>query len=192
MDLGKKVLKIGMLSEAVRVEDPIEVQKRREAEAVDILEDARRRSERILADCFETMRREKDQLRAEKEAAIAEIEGKRQEIFDELAAAAQKQAEDQINNEIRPRLEGAVASFGALVQETEKVLGETLTLHQNEMVDLALRIAEAVVGSVVSEKSDLVKRTAVRCIEQASDRQEMVIRVQSLKTWTSFGNTNWN
>ncbi|MCA9447896.1 MAG: hypothetical protein KC931_12325 [Candidatus Omnitrophica bacterium] len=159
------------------MEDPAGVQMRREAEAIDIIEEAKARSQRMMAESFEAIRREKEAMLREKEAAIAELESEREKILRELAEKAHSDAETRVHGEIKPRLEGAVAEFEALVQETERILGQVLENHRDEMVDLALKIAQLVVGEVALEKRDIVVQTAVKCLEVARDRQEMVVRV---------------
>ncbi|MCA9448548.1 MAG: hypothetical protein KC931_15605, partial [Candidatus Omnitrophica bacterium] len=60
MEFGKRILKGAVLRDSIRVEDPVEVQKRREAECEDLIRQARMKSERMMADAFESIRKERE------------------------------------------------------------------------------------------------------------------------------------
>ena len=177
MDTTNRVLKIPVLSESIRVEDPVGVQQRREREAVDLLKEAKKRAEGMVAESFETIRKERQRLSEEKAAALAELEQKREEFLREIADKAYEESEVKFKGELKPRLEKSVSDFEALAQTAERTMGQILDDHRNEMVDLSIKIASWVVGDVAEKYRDLVKLTAMRCIDRAKDRQEMVVRV---------------
>lgn len=177
MDAAKRILKTPRIEDPIQLEDPVQVQKRREAEAHDIVREARQRAERILAENFEAIRRERESLKRESSQVLAELEARKAEILSELQAEAEARAREKVEADFRPKIEAMVGSFESLIQKTETILNETLSENRNDLVDLALRVAEKIVGKISAEDASLVERTVAKVLESARDRQEMTIRV---------------
>lgn len=177
METAKRVLKTPRIEDPVHLEDPVQVQKRRQEEAQDIVREARQRAERILAETFETIRRERETLKRESEQVLADLESRKAEIHSELQMSADKRAQEKVESEVRPKIEKIAAEFEALFRKTEESLSGTLSENRNDLIDLALRVAEKVVGRIAAEDASLVERTVTKVLEAARDRQEMIIRV---------------
>lgn len=177
METAKRVLKTARIEDPVHLEDPVQVEKRRQEEAQDIVREARQRAERILAETFETIRRERETLKRESEQVLADLEARKSEIVTELQAEAEKRAQQKVEAELRPKIEAMAGSFESLIRTAETVLNETLSENRNDLVDLALRVAEKVVGRITADDASLVERTVTKVLEAARDRQEMIIRV---------------
>ncbi len=177
MESTRRILKAPVIRPSIRVEDPAQVEKRRGQEVEDIVEKARKTAEKILADSFEAIRKEREAFKAEKAGSLSQLEQKKTSILAEYEAEAVKRAEELISQEFRPRVQASVEAFEALVRRTEEVLAETLDNHSNEVVDLALALTAKIVDRISDQDKELAKRTTLKCIEAARERQEMIIRV---------------
>jgi len=176
---GKRsqVLKAQVTEEPVRLTYPDQVMVEARDHSETIISEAQKAAERIRRAALHAAERERQAARDGAAGVIAEAEGRRESLLRETREQARAEAEQRVLDEFRPRIEEAVAEFEELIRSTQAALVGTLEKHKEEMVELAVRIAERVILRRAEEDQTLIQRTVVAALEKARERQQVIVRV---------------
>jgi flagellar biosynthesis/type III secretory pathway protein FliH len=172
-----KVLKIPVGSNPVLLKAEETLRRESHTQAEVIVAEAHAAAEGIRTEAIDLAQAER--ARAEEEAAgiVHEAEENRDALIHEASEQAREQARQEVLDTFRPQIEEGVEFFEKTVREAEKVWRGEFDRHKNEVIALALGIAEKIVRKISDEDRDLVRRTAEAALERAVDRQEVTLRV---------------
>jgi flagellar assembly protein FliH len=172
-----KVLKMEMAEEAVRVRIPQTEKAEAQSEAGVILDGAQAMSERVRRGALAAAEKERQAARADAARILLEAAEQRGAIFEQARQEARAEMQREVIQEFRPRVEEAVAGFEEVVRSGEAAFLETLEAHREELITLALAVAERVILRSAEEDRNLVRRTVEAALKAASDRQSVTLRI---------------
>ena len=171
-----KILKLSVSAEPVRVRDPFVVAAETKASGESIIANAQQAAERIRRQAIASAEKQRAEARAESEAILLEAKNQKESVFEQSRQEGRAVGRQEILEEFRPSVEKATADFEELVRTAEVALKDTLETNKTELVALALSVAEKIIKRIADEDAELVRRTVVEALNQARDRQSLIIR----------------
>jgi len=179
MVIGKppKVLKIGVSEESILLRTEESVQAESISHGEEILRRAKKDAEKIRRNALEAAERERQTAREEAARVLWDAEENKQALIDEASEKSREATRQEVLEEFRPRIEEGVERFEKVIREAEEAWRGCLDKHKNEVVALALGIAERIVHKISEEDHELVRRTAEEALSRARERQKVILRV---------------
>lgn len=139
--------------------------------------EANEAAEKIRKTALQAAERERTKAKEESTALFREAEENRQATYEQAVAEGRERGREEVLQELKPRLEEALERFERVVLEAEKSWRGCFNEHKNEVVALAIEMAERVVRKVAAEDRELVLRTAEEALRLARDRQSILLRL---------------
>ena len=177
MEVKGKVLKIEVSDIPLQLRSVESEEKNAEEAAQGVIEEANETAEKIRRTALQAAERERTKAREETAALVKEAEEKRQATLEEAIAEGREEGRQTVLQELKPRLEAALDEFEQVVRKAEECWRGCFEEHKNEVVALAIEVAERIVRKVSAEDRELVRRTAEEALRLARDRQSITLRL---------------
>lgn len=142
--------------------------------AIEICENAEKERDKMLA-----------QALSEKESILSKIRQEREEIhrrayqegFQKGVEEGTEEGKTRARQEMLASQKDSIKQLVSIVSSARQSLGVLVKNHENELVELAISIAEKIILREIDRSEDVVFGIVKQVLQRANDRQEILLRL---------------